>query len=132
MNRWTAKRLGLSPDGTTQAKRRAPANRRLLFLAFVPLCLVARAAGATDAARDEMQRSLSAGVMTSPFDPGDIRKAQAYAEQAKREGIVPVAQPPTYWVPGWTCSNLSQHPGYAYRDYRNCIYYHHYHGRHWR
>lgn len=92
----------------------------------------ARADAAADQAREDAQRALNATVMAAPFNPGDIRKAEAYAQQAKKEGVVPVPQPPAYWVPGWTCANLTGYAGYVYGDYRNCIYYHHYYGRYWR
>ncbi len=82
--------------------------------------------------REAMQRKLNEAVMAAPFDPGDVNKAEAYAEQAKKQNVQPVAQPPTYWAPGWTCANLTTYAYYNYGDYRNCIYYHHYYGRYWR
>jgi hypothetical protein len=84
-----------------------------------------------DAARDEMQKSLNAEVMNSPFDPGDVAKAKAYAEEAVKKAIPPTAVAPTYWQPGWTCSDLTSYRYYRYYDYRNCIYYHRYYGRYW-
>lgn len=102
----------------------------VLLVAFASL--VAHAADDADKAREEMQRVLNDRVMAAPFNPGDIKKAQAYAEQAKKEGVQPVLQPPTYWVPGWTCANLTGYAAYAYADYRNCFYYHHYYGHYWR
>jgi hypothetical protein len=82
--------------------------------------------------REEMQKALNAQVMASPFDPGDVKKAEAYAEEAKKQNIQPVATPPAYWVPGWTCGNMIGYGGYLYGDYRACVYYHHYYGRYWR
>ncbi len=101
------------------------------------LCLAAmpsRAADdpAADAAREAMQRSLNERVMATPFNPGDAAKAQAWALQAKRDNVAPAPRPPAYWVPGWTCASLTAYPGYIYNDYRNCVYYHHHYGRHWR
>lgn len=100
----------------------------LLLLTFA----TARAADTdTDKQREEVQRALNERVMASAFNPGDIKRAEAYAEQAKREGVKPVPQPPTYWAPGWTCANLTVYPAYVFTDYRNCIYYYHYYGRYW-
>ena len=82
--------------------------------------------------REEMQRALNAQVMSTPFDPGDVKKAEAYAEEAKKQNIPPVATPPSYWVPGWNCGNLIAYAGYVYGDYRACVYYHYYYGRYWR
>lgn len=82
--------------------------------------------------REEMQRALNQQVMAVPFNPGDIKKAQGYAEQAKKDGVVPAQQPPAYWQPGWTCGSLVGYAYYNYGDYRNCVYYNHYYGRYWR
>lgn len=80
----------------------------------------------TDQAREDMQRALNQQVMAAPFNPGDVKKAQGYAEQAKKEGVLPVPQAPGYWQPGWTCGSLIAYQYYNYGDYRNCIYYNHY------
>lgn len=91
-------------------------------------------AGDDDAAREEMQRKLNAEVMATPFNPGDIKKAEAWAEDAKKQGVAPQPQPPSYWQPGWTCASLIGYRAYyySYSDYRNCVYYHRYYGRYWR
>jgi hypothetical protein len=101
-----------------------------LAAALIPLA--AFAGESADKAREDMQRALNEQVMATPFNPGDIRKAQAWAEEAKKQNVAPVAQPPSYWQPGWTCGHLTGYAGYYYGDYRNCIYYHHYYGRYWR
>ncbi|MBI5719221.1 MAG: hypothetical protein HZC37_16260 [Burkholderiales bacterium] len=106
-------------------------HRRLPILTML-LSLAAHATDDADRAREEAQRALNEHVIAQPFNPGDVRKAQAYAEQAKKEGVKPVAVAPTHWQPGWSCSNLTVHPAYAYADYRNCVYYFHVYGRYWR
>jgi hypothetical protein len=106
--------------------------RRTPFLLAALTCLTAHATDEPDKAREEMQRALNERVMAQPFNPGDIQKAQAYAEQAKKERVKAVTVPPTYWLPGWTCANLTVYPAYAYTDYRNCVYYFHLYGRYWR
>jgi len=105
---------------------------RSLSLLLLSACGVAFAADDQDKAREEMQRQLNQQVMSAPFNPGDVKKAEAYSEQAKRQGVVPIAAPPTYWAPGWTCANLAGYAYYNYMDYRNCVYYHYYYGRYWR
>jgi hypothetical protein len=102
----------------------------LLLAATLPAAS-ALADEASDKAREDMQRSLNQEVMASKFNPGDAHKAKAYAEEAKRNNVTPVAQPPSYWVPGWSCYNLTTYRYYNYGDYQSCIYYHHYYGRYW-
>ena len=92
----------------------------------------AMAAGSDDKAREAMQRQLNNQVMSAPFNAGDIDKAEEYAAGAKKQNIQPVARPPAYWAPGWTCANLTTYAYYNYGDYRNCVYYHHYYGSYWR
>jgi len=110
-----------------------------LSKAIRPLVWLAAAGGAipvpaadADAAREEVQKALNAQVMSTPFNAGDIKKAEAYAVEAKRKNLQPVAQPPAYWLPGWTCASIASHAYYSYVAYRDCVYYHHYHGRYWR
>ena len=107
--------------------------RRTLLLLMAGLAsLAAHAADDGAAERARMQRALNEQVMSAPFNAGDIKKAEDYAEQAKKQGVLPVPRPPAYWAPGWTCSSLPAYVGYVYTDYRNCIYYHRYYGRYWR
>lgn len=103
-------------------------NIRLSILALVLLTSTAVLANPT---AEEMQRKLNEEVMASPFNPGDIKKAEAYAEEAKKNGMQPVAVAPSYWQPGWTCGQVAGYRYYNYYDYRNCIYYHRYYGRYW-
>jgi hypothetical protein len=97
----------------------------------LPLAVASASVSADDAAREEMQRKLNEQVMASPFNAGDIKKAEAWAVEAKKKGVVPEQQPPGYWRPGWTCHHMTAYPGYYYRHYRNCVYYHRYYGRYW-
>lgn len=86
---------------------------------------------AADPTAAEMQKQLNAEVMASPFNAGDIKKAEEYAADAIKRGIQPVATPPSYWVPGSNCGYLTTYRYYNYHDYRNCVYYHRYYGRYW-
>ncbi len=99
-----------------------------LFAAIAALATNAHA----DKARDDMQKQLNERVMAAPFDAGDINKAEEYAAGAMAKKVQPVARPPAYWAPGWTCANLTTYAYYNYVDYRNCVYYHRYYGYYWR
>jgi hypothetical protein len=81
--------------------------------------------------RDAMQQALNRQVMSAPFSPGDVARAQAYADAALRGHVAPVANPPAYWQPGWTCGDLTRYPSYSYGDYRDCVYYDRYYGHPW-
>ncbi|MET0382584.1 MAG: hypothetical protein ABW032_04090 [Burkholderiaceae bacterium] len=102
-----------------------------LIVALAGAAGPAAAAADEDQQRADMQRALNAQVMSQPFDPGDMAKANAYAAEAKKANTPPVMQPPAYWVPGWTCASLSGYQYYQYNDYRNCVYYHYYYHRYW-
>ncbi|MBT9487107.1 MAG: hypothetical protein IV093_06310 [Rubrivivax sp.] len=105
-------------------------HRPLIWGVLLGLPLAAHAQ--EPSAREQMQHKLNQEVMAAPFNPGDIQKAQREAEAAKRQNLPPVMQPPAYWLPGWTCANLTTYRYYVYSAYRDCVYHHHYHGRYWR
>lgn len=107
-------------------------NRRsLLILVFCAGASMSAVAAQADDARREMQKALNEEILSSPFDPGDVEKANAYAEQAMKKNLKPVQAAPAYWQPGWTCNNLVSYRYYRYRDYRNCVHHHRYYGRYW-
>jgi len=110
-------------------KFRPPRWLRLACLSTV--ILLPTLVWADDAARAAMQQSLNAEVFAAPFDPGDVDKAKAYAEEALKKKVKPVVTPPSYWQPGWSCARLTRYHGYQYNHYRNCIYHHRYYGRYW-
>jgi hypothetical protein len=113
--------------------RWTPQARTALALSvYIATLCNARANDDADKAREEMQRRLNEQVMSTPFNPGDVKRAEAFAEQAKRKGIPPIPSPPSYWQPGWTCANVAGYAYYNYMDYRNCIYFNRYHGYYWR
>jgi hypothetical protein len=99
-------------------------------LLAVLLCLTCFPAPA-ESDMEAMQRQLNAEVLSSPFNAGDIRKAEAYAAEALKNQLQPVAVAPSYWRPGWSCGHLTRYRHYNYYDYRNCVYYHRYYGRYW-
>lgn len=94
------------------------------------LCALSLPAGA-ESEMEAMQKRLNAEALASPFNAGDIKKADAYAEDALKKKVEPVAIAPSYWQPGWSCGHLTSYRYYNYYDYRNCVYYHRYYGRYW-
>lgn len=76
----------------------------------------------------EMQRQLNKRVMEKPFSVEDAAKINAYVADAMAKGLKPVEQAPSYWQPGFTCTDLWSR---SYYDYRNCAHYHRYYGRYW-
>ena len=74
-----------------------------------------------------MQKALNQEVLDRPFNPGDKAAVDAYLENAIKKGVKPNDTRPQGWAPGWTCNNLV----YSYRAYRDCRYYHRYHGRYY-
>ncbi len=105
-----------------------PGLRSFVLSALVGLSL---APAAQAESMEEMQRRLNAEVMSSEFDAGDIKKAEAYATAAQQRGEKPVTQAPPYWQPGWTCAHLTRYRYYSYYHYRNCVYHHRYYGYYW-
>jgi len=106
-------------------------TKRMVFAGLLALSGTVLAQQSTDQTKEEMQRALNQQVMNSPFNAGDVKKAEAYADDALKKGIEPVPTPPQYWQPGWTCGNLTGYAYYNYYDYQNCIYYHRYYHRYW-
>lgn len=77
----------------------------------------------------EMQRRLNAEVMEKPFSVEAEGKIDAYIKEAMAKDLKPaVKEAPSFWRPGYTCRDIYHH-GWNY--YRNCRYYHRYHGRYW-
>ena len=76
---------------------------------------------------EAMQKALNQEVLDKPFNPGDKAKVDAYLEESIKKGLKPNGTKPQGWAPGWTCNNLV----YSYRAYRDCRYYHRYHGHYY-
>jgi len=101
----------------------------IAWSAFTAGALFATAVFAGDAEdMAAMQQRLNQEVMSKPFTVEDAKKIDAYVEDALKKGVKPVQSAPTYWQPGYTCTNLWAH---SYYDYQNCAYYYRYYGRYW-
>jgi len=75
-----------------------------------------------------MQKQLNQEVMDKPFLAEQPEKVDAYIKEASKSNLVPPEYNGRYWRPGYTCRDLLR---YSWREYRNCRYYHHYHGRYY-
>lgn len=93
------------------------------MLAFVPGVF---ASDEDDMAK--MQRQLNQEVLEKPFSVEDAAKIDAYVADAMKKNLKPREKAPTYWLPGYTCTNLWSR---SYYDYRDCTYYYRIHGRYW-
>ena len=97
----------------------------LLSALFLLPLRVAYSGDAEDLA--EMQKKLNAEVMSKSFSVEETAKIDAYIKEGMKNDLKPVTTPPADWRPGYTCANLS-----IYNQYRDCLYYHRYHGHYWR
>lgn len=75
-----------------------------------------------------MQRQLNQGVMDKPFFAEQPEKVDAYIKEAMKNNIKPKEYQGTHWRRGYTCRDLLR---YSWVEYRDCRYYHHYHGRYY-
>ena len=76
----------------------------------------------------EMQKQLNGEVLNQGFDVKREDELNAYIDAATRKGLVPKAYTGTHWRRGATCDDLL---GYAWSEYRDCMYYYHYYGRYY-
>jgi hypothetical protein len=76
-----------------------------------------------------MQQRLNQEVLEKPFSVEDEAKIDAYIQDAMKKNLKPtVTKAPSYWQPGYTCASIYSR---GWNTYRNCRYYHRYHGRYW-
>lgn len=90
------------------------------------LALTARPATAADKA--QMQDRLNNEVLDQGFDVKGEAELNSYIEEATRKGLEPKIKPSRHWRRGYTCDDLRR---YSWSEYRDCAYYHRYHGRYW-
>lgn len=107
---------------------------RALTFAFALVSVVygaaatAQSKAAPETDQERMQRQLNQQVMDAPFSVADQAKIDAYVKNAMEKNLKPLATPPAYWRPGYTCANIYS---YGWRAYGDCTYYHRYYGRYW-
>ena len=93
------------------------------------LCSTSASLAQTDEELRAMQQQLNAEVMEKPFSVEDEAKINEYINAAMEKDLKPeVTKAPSYWKPGYTCANIYSD---GWNAYRNCRYYHRYHGSYW-
>jgi len=75
-----------------------------------------------------MQKQLNQQVMEKPFLAEQPEKVDAYIKESLKNNVVPPEYSGRHWRRGYTCRNLLR---YSWHEYRNCRYYHRYHGRYY-
>ncbi len=119
----------------TNQNRKKPASWYQSRSAKIGGLIILCSLGATASASEEddelarMQQQLNGEVMAMPFSAEELDKIDKYISKSLEEDTKPEQQEaPSYWQPGYTCSNIYS---YGWRAYRNCRYYHRYYGRYW-
>lgn len=85
----------------------------------------------SDSEEDElarMQAELNKEVMSRPFLAEKPAEVDAYIKSMLEKNVKPPEYSGTHWRQGYTCRDLLR---YNWTQYRNCRYYHRYHGRYY-
>jgi hypothetical protein len=75
-----------------------------------------------------MQAQLNQEVMSKPFLAEKPKEVDAYIKNMLAKNVTPSEYSGTHWRAGYTCRDLLR---YNWTQYRNCRYYHRYHGRYY-
>ena len=75
-----------------------------------------------------MQQQLNQETMAKEFLAEEPAKVEAYIKEAMEKNLKPMEYEGTHWRRGYTCRSLLR---YSWQEYRNCSYYHRYHGRYY-
>jgi hypothetical protein len=75
-----------------------------------------------------MQAQLNSEVMSQPFLAEKPEEVDAYIKSMLEKNVTPPEYSGSHWRPGYTCRDLLR---YDWSEYRNCRYYHRYHGRYY-
>ncbi len=81
-----------------------------------------------DDALARAQAQMNAEVLSKPFLAEKPEEVDAYIKSMLEKKVVPPEYQGTYWRSGYTCRDLLR---YSWSQYRNCKYYHRYHGRYY-
>ncbi len=76
----------------------------------------------------EMQKKYNTEIMKQEFFAEQPEKVEAYIREAMKKELKPEEYMGSYWRRGYTCRDLLRH---SWREYRDCRYYHRYHGRYY-
>lgn len=103
--------------------------RTLLFCLIAGLLMFNTAIASEE--EDEMarmQKQLNQETMSQEFLAEEPEKVEAYIKEAMEKNLKPLEYTGTHWRRGYTCHDLLR---YSWREYRDCRYYHRYHGRYY-
>ncbi len=81
-----------------------------------------------DDALARAQAQMNAEVLSRPFLAEKPKEVDAYIKSMLEKKTVPAEYQGSYWRTGYTCRDLLR---YNWTQYRNCKYYHRYHGRYY-
>jgi hypothetical protein len=81
-----------------------------------------------DDAMARAQAQMNADVLSQPFLAEKPKEVDAYIKSMLEKKAVPAEYNGSHWRTGYTCRDLLR---YNWRQYRNCRYYHRYHGRYY-
>ncbi len=105
---------------------------RIAMLVAGGLILLWASAAVGDSAHEEqmkeMQKQLNAEVMAKPSSVAEEAQILNYIQEATKRNLVPPPYKGMHWRKGYTCRDLR---AFSYNEYRDCRYYHAYHGRYY-
>ncbi len=81
-----------------------------------------------DDALARAQAAMNGEVLAKPFLAERPEAVDAYIKEAMAKDLKPEEYKGTNWKKGYTCRDLLR---YSWNEYRNCSYYHRYHGRYY-
>lgn len=100
----------------------------LIGLASVAFSSHALQDSSEDEALARMQAQLNGEVMSRPFLAEKPKEVDAYIKSMLEKKVKPPEYVGSHWRTGYTCRDLLR---YNWTQYRNCRYYHRYHGRYY-
>lgn len=103
-----------------------------ILTSFICLVMAISLPVVADESEDEAlaraQAQMNAEVLSRPFLAEKPKEVDAYIKSMLEKKAVPAEYKGTYWRAGYTCRDLLR---YNWRQYRDCRYYHRYHGRYY-
>lgn len=102
-----------------------------LVISFISIVFTSHAQQSSSEEDDEMARmqaQLNGKVMSQPFLAEKPKEVDAYIKSMLEKKVPPQEYTGSHWRTGYTCRDLLR---YNWTQYRNCRYYHRYHGRYY-
>ena len=102
-------------------------NKVTYSVLFISLSISSFASEEDDALA-KAQAQMNAEVLSKPFLAERPKEVDSYIKSVLEKNVKPPEYSGSYWRPGYTCRDLLR---YNWTQYRNCRYYHRYHGRYY-